>query len=379
MPALSRRGPRVRIGRPGFSLVEMLVAITLTLAVFAITLPFVRAQSRALGANAGRLDAEQVARYAQRAIDSDLRLATADGIGQPVIVQAGPLAISFNVNLIAPDTADPNALTIEAGAATTLTESWRLAAAAPLPLVAKVYPTADYTTAAGTISRNETVSYFLRPDTVSGRTDIYVLYRRVNARDSVQVVRGLHVPAGGAFFRYFRTVNGVLTEITTGLPLFFDNPVSQQIRAVGMRSSGFFRNRQEGVDVIRTVDWRTTLPVSGTAAVGSCGAAPAAPSNVDPEDEDNAPGYRVEVTWNRSGDDGIGAADVRQYQVLVRPNSNPVVWQPVASVPATGATSYRYDHFQPQITGSVKYGVRAIDCGGLASTIATHNSNQSLP
>jgi Tfp pilus assembly protein PilW len=169
MPAIARRGLHGRIGRPGFSLVEMLVAITLTLAVFAITLPFVRAQSRALGANAGRLDAEQVARYAQRAIDGDLRLATADGIGQPVIVQAAPMAISFNVNLIAPDTTDPNALTIEAGAATTLTESWRLSGAAALPLVAKVYPTVDYSTAAGTISRNETVSYFLRPDTVSGR------------------------------------------------------------------------------------------------------------------------------------------------------------------------------------------------------------------
>jgi type II secretory pathway pseudopilin PulG len=374
-----RRGPGLRASRRGFSIVELLVAITLTLSVFAITLPFVRAQSRALGANAGRLDAEQVARYAQRAIDSDLRLATADGIGQPVIVQAGPMAISFNVNLLAPDTTDPSALAIEAGAATTLTESWRLANAAALPLVAKVYPTVDYLTEAGTISRNETVSYFLRPDTVSGRSDIYVLYRRVNARDSVQVVRGLFVPANDAFFRYFRTVNGVLTEITTGLPIFFDNTLSQQIRAVGIRSSGFFRNRQEGVDVIRTVDWRTTLmPVAG-GALGSCGAAPAAPTAVDPDDESSSAGYRVELTWNRSSDDGGGAADVRQYEVLVRPNSNPVVWQPVVTVPATGANSYRYDHFMPQITGSVKYGVRAVDCGGLGSAIASHNSNQTLP
>lgn len=382
-PASTMTHPRSRAhpsaARPGFSLVELLVAITLTLSVFAITLPFVRAQSRALGANAGRLDAEQLARYAQRTIDSDLRLAGADGVGQPVIVQADAMALSFNVNLLAPDTTDPNALAVEAGAATTLTESWRLAAAAALPRVTKVYPTADYLTAAGTISRNETVSYFLHSDTVSGRSDVYVLYRRVNARDSVQIVRGLFVPDSGAFFTYFQTLNDTLAPITTGLPLYFDNATSQLIRAVGLRSSGFFRNRQEGVDVIRTVDWRTMLPRVSSTGAGSCGAAPTAPSNVDPEDETNAPGYRVELTWDKSSDDGGGASDVRHYQVMVRPNSNPVVWQPVAAVPATGANSYRYDHFLPQITGSVKYGVRAIDCGGLGSSVATHAANQTLP
>jgi Tfp pilus assembly protein PilW len=48
----------------GFTVVEIIVAMVLTLAVFAITLPFVRAQTRALGVSAGRLDADQLARYA---------------------------------------------------------------------------------------------------------------------------------------------------------------------------------------------------------------------------------------------------------------------------------------------------------------------------
>jgi type II secretory pathway pseudopilin PulG len=375
---VSRPRSTGRCVRPGFSLVELLVALTLTLAVFAITLPFVRAQSRALGANAGRLDAEQVARYALRAIDRDLRLASADGVGQPVIVQAGPMAISFNVNLLAPDTTDPNAVAVEVGAAPTLTESWRRANAAPLPLGPKVYPTVDYFTVTGGVSRTETISYFLGPDTVSGRTDVYVLYRRVNARDSVQVVRGLFVPPATALFRYFHNVSGVLTEITTGLPLYFDNATSKQIRAVGIRASGFFRNRREGMDVIRTVDWRTILPIT-TSAAESCGAAPASPTNVQPVGEIDAPGYRVEVTWNRSSDDGGGASDVRHYQVLVRPNITPVVWEAVASVPATGAATYRFDHYLPSITGAVRYGVRAVDCGGMASNVATHTSRLILP
>lgn len=108
--------------RRGFSLVEILVAMTLTLAVFAIALPFVRSQSRALGTNAGRLDAEQVARYAQRAIDKELRLVQADP-GQSRLVMAGPMAIAFNANVLAPDSTDTEALEVEAGAPAALTES----------------------------------------------------------------------------------------------------------------------------------------------------------------------------------------------------------------------------------------------------------------
>ena len=74
--------------RAGFTLVEMMMAILLTVLVFAITVPFFRMQTNALDIGAGRMDALQTARYAQTAIDRQLRLA--GGItGQPIIVQAG--------------------------------------------------------------------------------------------------------------------------------------------------------------------------------------------------------------------------------------------------------------------------------------------------
>ena len=265
--------------RAGFSLVEMVVAMSLTLVVFAITLPFVRVQSRALGASAGRLDAEQIARYAQRAIDRELRLAQADP-GQPLLVYAGPMAIAFTANLLAPDTTDPNALSVQPGAPASLTEAWLVAEAATLPLTSTSYPTEDHTDADGAPSRNETVMYFLHPDTVSDRSDIYVLYRRVNARDSVTLVRGIHVPADSAFFSYFRMQGGSLTRIPAGeLPLLWSATDIADIRAVGLRSAGWFRNRQEDEDVIRTVYWRTVLP-NFAVAVRDCGAAPANPTNV---------------------------------------------------------------------------------------------------
>jgi hypothetical protein len=365
--------------RAGFSLAELLVAMTLTLAVFAITLPFVRAQSRALGANAGRLDAEQIARYAQRAVDHDLRVASAD-VGQPLLVHAGPMAVSFNANLLAADSTDPGALDVLVGADSTLTEAWRVAQAGTLPLTARTYPTADYPGVDGGLSRNETISYFLRPDTVSGRSDVYVLYRKVNARDSVQIVRGIHVPDDSAFFSYFRETGGALTQVPAAeLPMFWDSTAIAQVRAVGVRSSGFFRNRQENTDVIRTVNWRVRLANRGAAGAAACLEAPVNPSNVLAQavTGSNAP-YAIRVRWTASSSDDVATGGVSHYVVRTRPASDSL-WQPVATVPANGASTYEYEHHFPTLLGSVRYGVQAVGCGMLASGIVISAQAPTLP
>lgn len=364
--------------RLGFTLVEMLVAMTLTLVVFAITLPFVRVQTRALGANAGRLDAEQIARYAQRAIDRDLRLAVADP-GQPLLVYAGPMGIAFNANLVAVDTTDPAALEVDATAPASLTESWALADAAPLPLTTTTFPTTTYLGADGQPSHNETISYFLHPDTVSDRSDIYVLYRQVNARDSVQLVRGIHVPDDSAFFTYFRMDGDSLAEVSSGgLPWFWDSDSIGMIRAVGLRSAGFYRNVQEAQDVIRTVYWRTVLVNAAPAVDATCGTAPGGPSGLGQSKQTGSEGFHVRLSWNASPDDGGGAGDVTHYVLRLRSvaTGDTIV---VASVPALQLSFYRYEHHLPYPIGTVKYGITAVDCGGAASTVVEHSSNLSLP
>lgn len=369
---------RVRRAARGFTLIEILVAMGLTLAVFAITLPFLRVQTRALGLNAGRLDAEQIARYAQRAIDRDLRLATADA-GQPLLVLAGPMAVSFNANLVAADATDPDAVDVAPGAATTLTDAWRLPDAAVLPRTARAYPTQDYLDADGVISRNETISYFLHPDTVSGQPELYVLYRRVNARDSVQIVRSLHVPADSAFFSYHRSVSGTLARIAEArLPLYWDSTAIDSVQVVGIRAAGFYRNNAAGTEVIRTVPWRTVVPNARGRTPLGCPSAPGAASSVGHDKVADASGYRVEVGWDASGDDGSGTEQVTHYLVGQRLESG-TEWQVIAAVPARGTSAYRWDHHLPSLTGSVKYGVRAIGCGGASSAWVTHGSTLSLP
>ncbi len=367
-----------RHARRGFTIMEIIVAMTLTLAVFAITLPFVRAQTRALGSSAGRLDAEQLARYAQRAIDADLRLASSVA-GQPVLVQAGPMALSFNANLLASDTLDPGAADVEPGAATTLTESWRLTDAAALPIGARSYPSADHLDAHGGISHHETISYFLHPDTISGRSDLYVLYRRVNARDSVQVVRALHVPADSQFFSYYRPIGGALLRIAASrLPLYWDSLAIDSVRAVGVRAAGYYRDRSTGAETIRTVSWRVPVQNAASRLATQCGAAPAAPDDVDADKETASGIFRLEVDWAASDDDAGGETDVRYYLVERRLNVTGALWETLATVPATTASSYRWDHTLPGGSGTYEYGVRAVDCAGQVSSRTTA-STVTLP
>lgn len=361
--------------RGGMTLVEIIVAMALTMVVFAITLPFVRAQTRALGSTAGRLDADQIARYAQRAIDRELRLATSDP-GQPLLVYAGPMGISFTANLLARDTLDPAALDVDATADSAITEGWRLANAANIPLTSTTFPTEAYVDADGNASRNETIHYFLHPDPVWGRTDVYTLYRRVNAADSVPLVGSIHVPADSAFFSYFTASGDTLAQVAAAsLPMLWTNAALANVRAVGMRSSGIYKGKIDTTDVVRTVRWRTVLPNAAVAAVANCGAAPAAPTGLGQSKQTGtgSNSYHVRVTWTGSSDDASGATDVTHYVVWIRYNSNPVTWMRVAAVPARRVSGYRYDHYLPTLNGQVRYGVSAVDCGGATSTTAETN------
>lgn len=364
--------------RRGFTLVEMVVAMTLTLVVFAITLPFVRTQSRALADNAGRLDADQVARYAQRLIDKELRLAVADP-GQPLIVYAGPMGIAFNANLVARDTTDPGALELEPSADSTLSEAWRAAQAGSIPLTSRTYPTTTYTDAAGAPSRNETVMYFLRPDTVTGRSDVYVLYRRVNGRDSTQIVRNLHVPADSAFFRYFTAAGDTLAALALTGPLFWDSTRVASIRAVRIRPSGFFRNAQTGEDVIRPLSW-TVMLGNRTNRGRDCGAAPAAPVALAWYPSLNSYPKKVEVAFDGSPDDSTGATDVTHY-LVERRRTTDTAWQILGSVPASRRVVYGFVDAKPLLEGQFIYGIRAVDCGGAVSSrlVRPGNASVSLP
>ena len=359
---------RTRTGnRSGFTLFEMMMAVLLTMLVFGITVPFFRVQTNAVDVGAGRLDALQNARFAQASIDRELRIA--GGItGQPIIVQADKFAISFNVNLVTRlnGNTDADATYYNPNADSLATEGWLVARAQALPLVSKTYPTTNYYDANGNLSGAETISYFARLDPTAGRSDLYILYRQVNDRDSTIIVRNLLIPTDTAYlFRYYKaSASGVLSLIPAqSLPLYWDSSshLQDSIWAVDMRLSALYRDVKRAQDVTRTIYHRSRLQNAGKLLLNLCGNPPTAPATVTATQSTDASGnvQKIRVSWTASSDETSGGNDVGLYVVQRKTGSGQ--WQALANVPAAGASGYTYDDSN-FASGTWTYGVYSQDC-----------------
>lgn len=368
--------------RAGLTLIEVLVAMTLTVSVFAIVLPFLETQTRAMGSSARRQDAEQNARYAIATIARDLRRASADS-AQPLLVLAGTRAIVFTADLLAADTTGVDAVDVDAGGPLASTVAWDPSAARALPLTTRLFPTQAYLDRSGAASRRETISYFLHPDTVSGRTDLFVLWRRVNAGDSIVVVRELVLPPDTAFFRYARPgaagPSGVVTQrpleiAAARLPLYWDSLAIDSIRSVTMRATGRYVDRRTNAEVQRTIWSTTALPNAASRTGDVCGAAPGPPTGPSVAAYTSNLLWSYKVGWSPSADDraNSGARDVRGYVVEWLP-AGTAVWQSLATISARQQPTYEWHHLLPvgAPAGATAYRIRAIDCGARVSTAVT--------
>ncbi len=374
MNTRSARTTRLRTRRAGFTLIEMMMAILLTMLVFAITVPFFRMQTNALDVGAGRLDAIQNARYAQNAIDRELRLA--GGVtGQPIIVQASGYSVTFNVDLVSRVLNDPNSTYYNPTADSLSTESMEVTRAKALPTSGKTYPAQMYNDANGVQSPAETISYFLYNDAASGRSDLYTLFRRVNDRDSTVVTKNIWIPASvDYFFRYYQTdATGAISLIPQGsLPIYWDaaSHAADSIRVVEMRVAGLYRDVRRARDVTRIVYHKTRLLNAGMLRQRTCGSSPLAPTGVVATQVfDLTPSLtNIHVTWNASLEETSGEADVATYLIQRRPSAG-VDWEVLGNMLAIGNATYAYDDFSPK-AGSWVYGVVAQDCSPLNSSIA---------
>ena len=372
------RNPRVT-ARAGFTLIEMMMAVLLTMLVFAITIPFFRNQTRALDGGAGRLDASQNAHYAQSAIDRELRLA-GGAPGQPVIVQAAPFAVTFNVDLVTTVTNDPDATYYNPAADPLSVDSWLPAASKKLPTSTVVYPTVEYFDGNGFQSHAETISYFLYLDASSGRNDLYTLFRRVNDRDSTVVAHNMWIPTDtNYFFQYSRTNNtgNIVAIPPASLPIYWNTAGgwADSVRLVQMRIAGLYRDVQKQKDITRTVYHSTRLLNAGMLKLNICGVAPQPAGTVTATQLDNlgnpwvsGPISEVRVVFNASTEEAGGEKDVASY-VIERTIQGTSNWQVLGNLVAHGYASYTYDDFTFQ-TGNWVYGVVAVDCSPSFSPVS---------
>jgi type II secretory pathway pseudopilin PulG len=384
--------------RAGFTLIEMMMAVLLTMMVFAITIPFFRSQTTALDGGAGRLDAAQNAHYAQSAIDRELRLA-GGATGQPIIVQAAPFAITFNVDLVTTQTNDPDATYYNPSADPLAVESWLPSAAKTLPTSAVTYPTVEYTDGNGFQSHAETISYFLYLDASSGRNDLYTLFRRVNDRDSTVVAHNMWIPTDtNYFFQYSRTDSSgaIVTIPQANLPIYWNTAGdwADSVRLVQMRISGLYRDVRKSMDITRTIYHSTRLLNAGMLKQNTCGAAPLAPGTVTATQmdagspdfsilpgpwttSDTLPLAEVQVVYNASPEEAGGAKDVATY-VIERALQGSTTWQVLGNLVARGYATYTWDDFTFQ-PGNWMYGVVAVDCSPSYSPVSQTASAVTNP
>ncbi len=357
-------------GRSGFTMIEMLIAMSIMVLIFSMVLPFFKAQTRTLTDYGGRLDAQQNARFAFNTIDRELRVA---GVGaldqQPMLVQADSLAVTFNADLVSRDSGDASAIYYNPSVPAPLSTSLLLANQITLPRSSTLYPLQNYS-AQSNPSFAETISFYIVPDASTGRSDLYQLMRRVNDGVPKLVAKNIVIKAGDRpVFRYFRDSAGALAEIPrTILPLYHvavhGGPTDtgrvswlDSVRVIRVSFTGLYVDPKIG-DVTRKVEGSIRLLNIGLQNKTTCGDVPLG-SLLAGITQGGPPG--VVLTWLASTDQAGGEKDVERYAIYRRVNGTTAWGDPFVSVPATGAT-YSYTDFQVQTGQNWDYGLVAQDC-----------------
>ena len=383
----ARRAP---LERRGFTLLEIILSITILLLVFGMAVPLFRSQVRAMGSTAGRSDAQQNVRFAISTIERQIRVAGA-GVSdqQPLLVQADPFAVTFNADHAARDTAaeggafgavyfDPD---LPVGSTMSMTPAHQVT----LPLSSTLWPATSYFRGGGPPSAAETISFWVAPDNSPGSSGRYALFRRVNAMPIDTLARGMLLdPLMPPFTYQIINAAGAVVDVpVTSLPAIHvavhgsptdtgSSALTDQIRFVKVHLIGSFIER-DGSKTQRPADASIRLLNAGLLNHATCGDAPVLGQSVTAVAPSSS---EVILAWNRATDDGGGEKDVEKY-VIYRRLVGDAFADPLASIPA-GQSSYTFTDTQVSSTNTWIYGVAAEDCGGQFSPIAV-SSQVTVP
>lgn len=369
-PRASGVATALRGSRAGFTLAEIMIALTLFSIMGAAALSFFIKQTRAVTTTAGRLDAQQNVSFALDAIDHDLRVAgTGLGIGQPAVIEAHPNAITFNADLVTTDTSSvTTASYFDPAIPESLTVALTPGHPITFPYSATSYPESLYVQATGLISNAETISYWVTLDSTTPRPDDYLLLRQVNTAPPTVVARGLVFPGGMPAFRFYipgAAVNSRVEIAAPTLPLVFAaanigaDTILAKISEVQLQLEAVYHDPR-GNDVYRGVNQSIPLLNAGLLHLSACNSPPQAPVTITTTAW--PAGDSVDVTWPASADETGGNHDVRSYSVYRQTAAGAVWGTPIYTTPAAGTGSYDFEDKAVPLGQSYQYAVVARDC-----------------
>jgi prepilin-type N-terminal cleavage/methylation domain-containing protein len=360
-------GPGARLG---FTLIEIIIALTLLSIVGAAAVTFLVKETRAVMVTAGRLDAQQNVSFAMDAISHDLRVAGVGlGLRQPMIIEAHPYAISFNADLVTSDTASVTAASyfdpsVPDSLALALTPANKIA----YPYGAISYPDSTYVQATGLLSNAETITYYFTLDSTTARTDDYLLLRRVNSAPPSLLARGLIFPGGVPGFRFFipgAAVNSRVEVIAPTLPLYFQegsvgpDTMLAKISEVRVQLEAVYTDPIEG-DVHRSANENVPLLNAGLSHLQACASPPAAPVSITPTAWPS--GDSIGLTWPASTDEIGGKRDVKSYSLYRRIGAAGSWNTPIYTSPADGTPTYAWEDKAVPLGQTYAYGIVSRDC-----------------
>ncbi len=379
----------------GFTMVELLIAMVLSMVVMGAAYSMFRAQNTSFRTNSDRYDMVQNGRGALEEAERVIRtMGAGTPNNQPVLVYGAGTVLAFNTDYVEQDTVDTRwAAYFNPDVPVSETVAWDAAAAAAIPnsSPAYTYPATTYQLGNGSTSPAETYMFYFSADASTTRSDDYILYQRVNDGPAEIVARNILAhPSGRPFFEYLlqralSTGDTLITATGSLLPLVrrplvagisssdsADYTRPDSVRAVRMN----FRltNGKTGTQE-RVRDMTTTMevPNNGIPLPTVCGRAPLPPASITAV-ESPANSKRVVLTWPKSVDQDAGEQDVLQYIVWRRPTAGTAWADPLTVMRAVaGTASYSVAIAGNAANTAFTYGVAAQDCTPNLSTVSTVN------
>jgi hypothetical protein len=379
--------------RGDFTMIELLIAMTMVLAVTGAAWSLFRSQGSSLRANTDRYDLLQNARNAIELGERTIRTMGAGVVGeQPMLVYGADRVLAFNTDYVERDTVDMRwAAYWNPDAPLAETQAWDVAQATTIPASSPgySYPATTFRLGNGAPSPAETYILWFALDTDTPRGDDWILWQRVNNGTSEILARNiLPHPNGRPFFEYLMhrtlvTGDTLITAAGTLLPLIRRPLVAglsaadsasyvrpDSVRAVRMHLR-IGNGRSGAEERFRDVSTTIEVPNNGLPTPTVCGRAPIAPGGFVATDTIPGSG-RVWLSWSASTDQASGEQDVRQYVVWRRLASQPIWAEPLLIVRSeSGATDYTSEISGNTPGTAYVFGVAAQDCTPTFSSITT--------
>ncbi len=381
--------------RRGFTLPEMLLAMTLFGTLVAVTLKVMNQQVRTFYNGSAQADAAQYLRFSMSVLDKHMsNVGAGVPAGQPQLIYADTNVVAFNADWVSNIPGDPFSVNVDTTMPAPWVDALTKARRFTLPGTTWAYPDTTYWSG-GANSPAETIILWFAPDASTPATNDYILWRQVNDRTPEMVARNLLKPTTGDFFRFYRHVTPVSgsmrmdTVPRAWLPLRHtalihgsnaDTAIVARVDSVRAIEVGFRTSDGQPAPLTRIWELRrvVNLPNAGKEVKRTCGDEPILQAGVNFVSKDTADAsgtHNVILRWNASVDETSGEKDVVRY-VLWRDTvafAMGTLGDPYLSL-ASGSTNYEYrDGAVLSGTGgkTYYYALAAQDCTPTLSNLKT--------